>query len=311
MTPIVTVVLPTRNRPAELGAALDSLAAQTLDAREFEVVVVNDGGTDVGPVVERFERVLDVRLVDHDVNRGPSAARNTALDHARGVFVSYLDDDDLLLPHALGTAVAAARRGADFVFCDVAIRTVRDDTSAEANPAAYDLPYDRRFLEAANHIPTIAVLHRRTEARFDPALPVVEDWDMWLRLVRGGARVTHIPAVGRIYHRARSADSLTADADESLAAFRTFYDAYRTVCARWPVPDGSRQARYRDHMILMHEMVCAHLAEGDELPHLYYERILGVLWAGFSGAVDDKAVPELMEAALTTPQHSFIAPGRG
>jgi hypothetical protein len=53
----------------------------------------------------------------------------------------------------------------------------------------------------------------------------------------------------------------------------------------------------------MHELVCAHLVAGDSLPHLYYERIIRVLHAGFTGALPDDEMPERMERALLgTPQ---------
>jgi glycosyltransferase involved in cell wall biosynthesis len=308
MSPIVSVIVPTKNRPLELAAALGSVAAQTL--ANLEVVVVNDGGVDVRPVVERFARSLDIRLIDHPVCAGPSAARNTGLDAATGRFIGYLDDDDEYLPGNLQAAVEAAiRQDADLVYCDAQIRTRRGDPSRAANRWTYDLPFEPGFLEVMNFIPPVTVLYRRCEVRFDLDLPVAEDWDMWLRLARGhGYRFAHLPQVGAIYHRVKDNGSITASADDNLEDFAVFYDSYRAICERWPVPEDSREHLYRRFMIQMHDMVCSHLAAGDSLTHLYYERILRILYAGFTGTLPDEEMPERMEQALVGPPEHAATP---
>ncbi len=298
MSPLISVIVPTKDRPQELAAALGSVTAQSL--ADLEVIVINDDGVDVGHVVERFERSLDLQLINHEVCGGPARARNTGLAAATGQFIGFLDDDDEYLPGHLQAAVeTAAEQNSDFVYCDARIRTRRGDTSAGANRWAYDLPLVPGFLEVTSFIPPVAVVYRRGEARFDSALPVCEDWEMWLRLTRGhGYRTARVPDIGVIYHRVKDNGSLTAEADDSLEDFLPFYDSYRKICERWPVPENSRVQLYRHFMIEMHELVCAHLAAGDSLPHLYYERILRVLHAGFTGAIPDEEMPERMEWAL-------------
>jgi hypothetical protein len=120
----------------------------------------------------------------------------------------------------------------------------------------------------------------------------------------------HYPAAEVLYHRVKGTSSISADADDNLADFQRAYDAYRTICARWPVPEGSRTALYRRYMILMHDLVCAHLAAGRLLPHLYYERTLAVLYAGYTGVVDDDEIPRHLDSALTTPHEQFATPPR-
>jgi glycosyltransferase involved in cell wall biosynthesis len=298
MSPIVSVIVPTKNRPAELADALGSVVAQTLT--DLEVIVINDGGVDVGAVVERFEPSVRVQLIDRAISGGPAQARNAGLEAATGEFISFLDDDDQYLPEHLQAAVeAAAQRTADLVYCDAQIRTRRGDTSAEANRWAYDITLVSGFLEVTSFIPPVAAVYRRSEARFDQGLPVCEDWEMWLQLMRGhGYRIARVPRIGVIYHRVKENGSLTADADDNLDDFMPFFDSYRKICERWPVPEISRMHLYRRFMIQMHEMVCAHLAAGDNLPHLYYERIFRLLHAGFTQVIPDKEMPERMERAL-------------
>ena len=94
----ISVVIPLYNKAAEIGRAVRSVLAQTLQPRE--VIVVDDGSTDGGAgVVERMSSPL-VRLVRQE-NRGVSAARNRGIAMASGRYVALLDGDDRWQPQYL------------------------------------------------------------------------------------------------------------------------------------------------------------------------------------------------------------------
>lgn len=79
--PLVSVIVPTRNRPGELGEALASIAAQQgIDLGELEVIVVNDGGTPIEEVLAvARDRGLPLAAVTHPRRLGlPSASRRPA-----------------------------------------------------------------------------------------------------------------------------------------------------------------------------------------------------------------------------------------
>jgi glycosyltransferase involved in cell wall biosynthesis len=106
--PLVSVIIPTRDRLALLKEAVGSVLAQTLHS--CEVVVVDDTSSDgtAGWLAEREgERVIAVVLDEH---RERSFARNKGLEAARGLFVLFLDDDDRLVPSALAKLTSAVRR---------------------------------------------------------------------------------------------------------------------------------------------------------------------------------------------------------
>ncbi|WP_299958618.1 glycosyltransferase family 2 protein [uncultured Modestobacter sp.] len=96
-----TVVISTFNRPGLLADAVASALAQT--GVDHEVLVVDDASTT--PV--RLEPHPRLRVVRLETNGGVSAARNVGLAEARGRWITYLDDDDLLLPDHLEVALAA------------------------------------------------------------------------------------------------------------------------------------------------------------------------------------------------------------
>ena len=105
-SPLFSVVIPTYNRAELLRAALDSVFVQELG--DFEVIVVDDGSDDATEhVVRRYgERVTLLR----QENAGPGAARNLALEHARGRYAAFLDSDDLWFPWSLQAYAAAIAR---------------------------------------------------------------------------------------------------------------------------------------------------------------------------------------------------------
>jgi glycosyltransferase involved in cell wall biosynthesis len=112
--PTVSVIITTYNRSALVTEAIESVFAQNF--RDFELIVVNDGSTDdTREVLARYGG--RIRCI-HQANAGLNAARNAAIDVARGEFFALLDDDDLWAPGKLELCVALARRfpQAGFVF---------------------------------------------------------------------------------------------------------------------------------------------------------------------------------------------------
>lgn len=92
-----STVIPTINRPT-LSRAVSSVLNQVFSAEDFEVIVVNDSGhplPDMDWTRSRRVRVLDTN------RRERSVARNTGAAVARGRYLHFLDDDDMLLPGAL------------------------------------------------------------------------------------------------------------------------------------------------------------------------------------------------------------------
>lgn len=102
--PVLSVLVPTHNYAHFIEAALESVLAQSGD--ETEVVIVDDGSTDqTESVVEPFLRWDRVRYRKQE-NRGVSAARNLAMDEARGRWFMFLDADDLLYPNCISETLA-------------------------------------------------------------------------------------------------------------------------------------------------------------------------------------------------------------
>ncbi|MCL1786066.1 MAG: glycosyltransferase family 2 protein, partial [Alphaproteobacteria bacterium] len=114
-TPRISIIVPIYNAGKYLRPALESVQHQTFD--NWECICVNDGSTDdSSAVVSEFAK-SDKRFVPlNQINSGVSAARNAGLDAARGEFIAFLDQDDMLTPGALEHFVEMADKfNADLV----------------------------------------------------------------------------------------------------------------------------------------------------------------------------------------------------
>ena len=106
MDPLATVVVTTHNRPAWAQRAVRSALTQTV--HDLEVVVVDDGSDP--PFVADVRRRAPPRRSARTARTGVCAARNRGLDEARGTWITFLDDDDVLVPDMLRTSIDAAER---------------------------------------------------------------------------------------------------------------------------------------------------------------------------------------------------------
>src|SRR5436305_6685831 len=106
--PKISVVIPAYNSAETIAEALQSVLAQKF--REHEIIVVNDGSPDT----EQFERAMHMRREDviyiHQENAGAGVARNTAIEHARGNLIAFLDADDLWTPDFLASQLVFLER---------------------------------------------------------------------------------------------------------------------------------------------------------------------------------------------------------
>ena len=216
-TTLVSVVLPTRHRPALLGAAVASVLAQTHTAWELLVV---DTSRDQDTRVPQDSRIRVIAGRDLSA----AAARNRALDEVRGRVVAYLDDDNTMAPDWLhAVAWAFDQHPAAHVLYGA---QVVEEGAADVSPLQRGFhvrfePWDRSRLERGNYIDLGALAHRHplAEARFKPGLEPVEDWDLLLRLTAGRDPLC-LPVHSGVY-RTHAPDRLTAmDATDVMARIR-------------------------------------------------------------------------------------------
>lgn len=231
--PLVTVIVPTANRPEFLKDALASLVAQ--DYANWEAIVVNDGGASVDELCAAADNRGRIRTIDLRGRSGPAAARNVALRMARGEIICYLDDDDIHLPNHFSTVVQAlAQEGADFAYTEseVAVESLAGGSRKVIGRSApyRQAGYSRDLLLVSNYIPINTWAHRwsclEKAGFFDETLPALEDWELLLRFARH-TDFRHVPVLtSEVRHRDDRGDSRSGHARKSMTA------TYRAIYAR-------------------------------------------------------------------------------
>jgi glycosyltransferase involved in cell wall biosynthesis len=201
LEPLVSVVIPTIDRPGLLPRAVDSALAQTL--RAIEVIVVVDGPD--GATRDVLARRTDERLrVEHlTEHRGIGAARNAGVRSTRGAWVAFLDDDDEWSPGKLEAQLRVAEASPHahpIVTCRVAVggSTWPRRLPDPAEPLSEYLFSRRTPFWGEALIQTSTILCDRALARsvpFDERLPKHEDLDWLLRASRvPGAVLAFVPS---------------------------------------------------------------------------------------------------------------------
>ncbi len=179
--------MPTYRRARLLNDALVSIRGQQIE--DWECIVVNDGGDEV------LELPADtrIRLVQGAENRGPASARNLGVAHARGDYLTFLDDDDVWAPGRLGLAELALARGPIGICWSATL-------GAQSGSAGHFLEGDVRDVILDGLAPHIGATAVRRDAMlpFDEDFTGSEDMEWWFRIAHVHP-VTTEPVVGHFY----------------------------------------------------------------------------------------------------------------
>ncbi len=215
--PVVSVLLPTYNRPDFLKDAIASVVAQEMT--RWELLVINDGGTDVGDIVESFADSR-IRYFNDTTNRGKSVRLNFGLRTAKGRYIAYLDDDDIWYPTHLRLLAGVLDENPEVgaAYSDLyAVCYIPDPATKARYPLHKYIQvcrdYNRDFMFQMNHILHVSFMHRRELAQqaggYDEDVTVLIDWNMTRKL----SFITdfkHVPAVtGEYYMPMRNSDRIS------------------------------------------------------------------------------------------------------
>jgi glycosyltransferase involved in cell wall biosynthesis len=209
------VIIPIYNGVQYISTAIESVLNQVFT--DYEILVINDGS----PHTEKLEQTLDRYRGEiiylKQENRGPSGARNRGILAARGDFVAFLDADDYWQPDFLSEQVAFIQknRSLDLVYADALIigdSPLAGKTFMQTTPSRGEVTLESLLDERCTVILSGVVARRKTiidAGMFDENFRYAEDYDLWLRLAKSGARLSYQRKV--LLCKRKHKESLCAD----------------------------------------------------------------------------------------------------
>lgn len=184
--PSISILMPTHSRTDVIGFAIESVLAQSVE--DFELLVVGDGcAPGTAEIVSGYR---DQRIRFFDLPKAPFfgyANRNVAMREARGKYIGFAADDDLLFPDHLEILLKGLQAGSALAYSQ-ALWVSTDGISA---PFMTNLTADDElatFMERRNSIPASCFLYRADSLPVRDAWPEdvesAADWILWRRIIR-------------------------------------------------------------------------------------------------------------------------------
>ncbi|PHJ64571.1 glycosyl transferase [Nostoc linckia z18] len=209
--PIVSVVIPTRNRPQIVVRGAKSALSQTLQS--IEVIVIVDGPD--RQTVDALSQIGDPRLrvIELPQNIGPSGARNTGVREAKGTWIAFLDDDDQWLPQKLERQLELAT-SSTYEFPVVASRFISRTPKGDficprrlpqaSEPLSEYLFVRNSFFKGEGCIQTSTLFVKKElmeKMPLEEKFPRHEDWEWLLRVnAMENAQILFVPEAMAIWH---------------------------------------------------------------------------------------------------------------
>ncbi|HEX8249538.1 MAG TPA: glycosyltransferase family A protein [Pyrinomonadaceae bacterium] len=195
-SPRVSVVIPAYNVAGFIAETLDSVLAQTF--ADYEIVLVNDGSPDTEKLEKILENYFEKIVYVKQENGGTARARNTGIENAQGEFIAFLDGDDLWLPEYLSAQIKfLTENNLEMIYADAFLfGEVRagGETFMEKSPSTGAADFEGIVSGRCSVITSGTLVYKQKildAGMFDINLPRIgmEDFDLWLRLAKAGARI--------------------------------------------------------------------------------------------------------------------------
>jgi len=190
LLPFFSVVVPTFNDKENIRFAIDSILKQTF--KDFEIIIVDDDSTDgTTHFLRNIYKQTNILILEHETNKGVSAARNTGIKAASGKYIALLDSDDTWYSQILDVFYQniEATSFKDFYFCCGEIYNADNPLGLTqrqlwVNHATREKIFKELYL--SNFIAVDGVVINKSAllsvGLFNENLHSIEDYDLWLRL---------------------------------------------------------------------------------------------------------------------------------
>lgn len=227
-TPLVSAVIPTRNRSDRLRAALQSVLDQTFT--DIEIIVVDDASTDdTEKTLQSLSQKAGLRYLRNKARQGASRSRNIAIQEARGEFITGLDDDDTWHPQRVEKLLDAFQEGISAVCSfDLMVYNTRELIWKKKPQITHqDLLY---YNQVGNQVLTKRD-YLLNVGGFDETLPSAQDYDLWIRMTEEYGPVVTVPEpLQRV--NMKSEEGRISTSEKTIEGYRACFEKHKAKMSK-------------------------------------------------------------------------------
>lgn len=180
--PFFSVVIPTYNRAEFIRKTIESVLIQSL--RDFEIIVVDDGSTDNTEAVVKSVASNKIRYYKKE-NSERAATRNFGAKVSTGIYVNFLDSDDVIYPHHLQSAKKFSEANVNAAIFHLGY-DIKDEHGKLLRSVA-NIQFINQQILSGNILSCNGVFIRKecimqNQFNEDRSLSSLEDWELWIRM---------------------------------------------------------------------------------------------------------------------------------
>jgi len=206
MNELVSVYIPTHNRRKLLERAIQSVHQQTYV--DIELIIVDDGSSDDTWDYLRNIANKQIRVFRHEEPLGACAARNLAIKHAKGKFITGLDDDDEFQLGRIKHLVENYDEKYSFTCTGFLWNYGKKSRAVDCTGKIITLDEQLNYNYATNQV-LVEAERLREVGGFDESFVACQDYDIWTRLIKKYGSAKRIAGASYIIHRGDNIDRIT------------------------------------------------------------------------------------------------------
>lgn len=227
--PLISVIIPTKNRYTLLSRAINSVLSQTL--KDFELIIINDGSTDQTKQYLASLQSAQITVINIAQSLGGGVSRNEGIKKASGEYLAFLDDDDTWEPGKLAEQITAMRLHSPGI-CHTGINVCSKSGTFKKYIFKYpkfsnhfqSIMYNN-FIGTTSSVMISSAIIKDVHG-FDPLLPALQDWDFYIRLLKSGCSLTGLNKPLVNYYTMDAAHNVSQNASSHQAAVTLFQKKY-------------------------------------------------------------------------------------
>lgn len=201
-TDLVSIITANYNSEKYIEQTIQSVLAQTYS--NWEMIIVDDKSVDASvQIIEKYAAVDNrIKLIQKEINAGPTAARNEAIKNAKGDFIAMLDSDDVWMPEKLQKQIEILTKQKDTVIAFSFYEHIDENGNPMNKIIKAPIEVNYSMMLKSNYIGNCTAIYNKNLAG-NPTFAKVghEDYALWLSILKNGMKAYCVPEVLAKYRK--------------------------------------------------------------------------------------------------------------